>query len=431
MSAPGEPQEFFHRGFHFKYIQDAKISNSSQLEALSAVLETGNIPLPEMTYGSHYLEVLRDDGGMKLRFDARGALLSWHALQKTNSLVVDGELLPVDVTNYDYTYTSAYDGEFCLTEGGCEFSSAAPSRTVPLELLKARGPILAFASVPLFASDLNDRGVVEVGVKLRVMDDFFLVLCRSFTRLDRDMVRLRDVRYFHKFGDRDVLRDVQLRVGRAEDVARVLGLGEGGVGGSTLPKGLPSFFLPSSPANPARGNSPGCAVTSPLPPPTSPPVSSNYSRSPVHPVVLASMRERAAKRGLRVLDDGTIVGSDDRVCTMSPEGESHGGSESGARGETQSPSALYATHFATPGKTGGGPLMYSPPPLRPLATSPWGSQDAEPWPARPGASPPPMSPQLLVWEGGPLSQALAITADDVFEALQPVHHMIQALDMRN
>ena len=194
----GAEEVFAHRGFTFRWRSGGCIANAGALEALAARVGARGLPLPEMTYDAHHLEVAR--GALRLRFSAAGALASWHALQQSNSAVVAGSRLPVDVSSHDYTYTTAYDGELEGCAGGAPAPAAAAAAAIPLALISQRTPILAFASVPLFASDLNDRGTAEAGVKLRVMDDYFLVLCRAFTRIDRDRVRLRDVRYFCAFG---------------------------------------------------------------------------------------------------------------------------------------------------------------------------------------------------------------------------------------
>jgi hypothetical protein len=395
LSADGpECESFRHCGWIFRWRYGCKISCSRELEALSVALHTGALPLPEMTYASHFVEALHLRSGMRLSFTAQGALASWHALQTSNSPLVGGSRVPVDVTNHDYTFTCEYDGEVGGVAGGPAALASPSPASIPMDLITQRTPILAFASVPLFASDLSDRGTVEAVVKLRVMDTYFLLLCRQFTRIDRDRVRLRDTRYFHLFdagagaaGAQPpprslLLRDVQLRVGGTAQVAAAAGEGGGGGGSggggasqgspcSTLgtgaalqgslglPVGLPSFLLPT-------------AAEAPPSPPLAP-------RPAVHPTVLASMRERAEKQGLRVLDDGTLVGQ-----------EQEGG-----------------------GLGGGG----GAPPASPGAA----------WPARPGSTlPSQLSPAALLQCTGPLPP-LAVTAEQSYAALQPLVHRAEEI----
>jgi hypothetical protein len=69
------------------------------------------------------------------------------------------------------------------------------ARPLPLHLLTRRDPFLLFRSLTLYADDLHDRGQAEVAVKVRVMPSCFLVLLRSYLRIDHERVALRDVRY--------------------------------------------------------------------------------------------------------------------------------------------------------------------------------------------------------------------------------------------
>jgi hypothetical protein len=53
-----------------------------------------------------------------------------------------------------------------------------------------------FAQAVLYESDLDDNGVSQCSVKLRVMPRAWLVLLRFFLRVDGSMVRLRETRLF-------------------------------------------------------------------------------------------------------------------------------------------------------------------------------------------------------------------------------------------
>lgn len=136
----------------------------------------------------------------------------------------------VDVTSFNWTYTAEYDGDLTLIPpaGTCGAAAAVPeqqqasaaSRTLepvsgelPLDRLRHRGAILFYAEVTLYEDELHDRGHVECKVKVRVMEDCFLVLARTYLRVDRQRVWLRDVRWYHEFGEPALLKDVQLREG--------------------------------------------------------------------------------------------------------------------------------------------------------------------------------------------------------------------------
>jgi len=51
----------------------------------------------------------------------------------------------------------------------------------------------------LYESDLDDNGVSQCSVKLRVMPRAWLVLLRFFLRVDGSMVRLRETRLFCRY----------------------------------------------------------------------------------------------------------------------------------------------------------------------------------------------------------------------------------------
>ena len=92
-------------------------------------------------------------------------------------------------------------------------------------------PILWFASLPLYADELHDKGVVEAGVKVRVMADCALILCRVFLRLDGGSIAVRDARWFIDFeegaGSRTLLLDVQERRGTVAEVRSAVAAARG------------------------------------------------------------------------------------------------------------------------------------------------------------------------------------------------------------
>jgi type 2A phosphatase activator TIP41 len=408
MAAPAAddaPSTFTHRGWTFTHASTARIAAAPALDALSSALALGAVPLPEMTFAANFLEVRHAASGFAVRFDAAGALGAWHAAQVASSAVVAGAALPVDVTNYDCTYTTAYEGD-----GAALPRAARADARLPLERLREQPPILAYARVPLFASDLNDRGVVEALVKLRVMDDAFLLLFRAYTRLDHVRVRLHDVRLYHAFGAPSVLKDVQLRVAAVADVVAA------GAGGA-LPAGPPSFFAsppapapapapgtPADAADAAPAASPPPARAPPPPPPLAPP--SPPPRT-VHPVVLASMRERAARQGLFVTSDGEVVAAAVAAAPPAPE---H------AASFLSPPPAARAAGGGGGGDGGGGGAGAggAPPPAFAM------------WPARPSTVLALSPPTLLARAGGPDAENaplnLDVSAEDVYDRVAPLAH---------
>jgi hypothetical protein len=307
MATPRKPLpdvcEFSHRDWRFRWRSGCPIAGASALEALSASLQLGNIPLPEMTYADNFLEVEHPSHNFSLRFSALGALRNWHAMQRATAQPPGSS---VDVTNCDWAFTTAYDGEASRSAGGAGSAGAAagaPSgaphldafspgcaRELPVGLLSEKRPILAFAEVPLFASDLNDRGCAELDVKLRVTEDYAFLRCTAFTRLDGCLARARDVRFFVDLsalggGAARVLRDVQVRVGA---VARVVALAAAADDAPALPVALPSFMRrpfcaspggpPAPEAAPAAGVGGGGGENAPM----------AFSAAAIYPAALIS-----------------------------------------------------------------------------------------------------------------------------------------------
>jgi type 2A phosphatase activator TIP41 len=77
-------------------------------------------------------------------------------------------------------------------------------------LLSRDEPILFFAEVPLYESELDDNGCSQLVAKVRVMPHCWLVLLRFWLRVDGSLVRLRETRLFCRF-DKPAGRGVVLR----------------------------------------------------------------------------------------------------------------------------------------------------------------------------------------------------------------------------
>lgn len=60
----------------------------------------------------------------------------------------------------------------------------------------------------------------EVSVKIRVMQCFFLVLLRCYI-ITGAGVFMRDVRFYHRFGDKHVLRDEEVREASMQQLEQV------------------------------------------------------------------------------------------------------------------------------------------------------------------------------------------------------------------
>jgi type 2A phosphatase activator TIP41 len=125
--------------------------------------------------------------------------------------------------SYDWTYTTAYLGSASFLGEGktSEQLTALPTtEELDMELLKRRDPVYWFDNVLLYEDELHDNGISHVSVKVRVMPTFWLVLLRSWLRVDGVVVRVKDVRIFHKFGTSQVFREVQSREVKFADMPK-------------------------------------------------------------------------------------------------------------------------------------------------------------------------------------------------------------------
>jgi len=87
-------------------------------------------------------------------------------------------------------------------------------------LLMARDPILFYADLPLYESELDDNGVCLLGVRLRVMPRCWFAMLRFWLRVDGCLIRLRETRLMCRWGGGGcptLLHALQARPARAAD----------------------------------------------------------------------------------------------------------------------------------------------------------------------------------------------------------------------
>ena len=83
------------------------------------------------------------------------------------------------------------------------------SSSIEYDLLRANDvPILFYDEIILYQDDLEDCGEVIFEAKLRVMPHCWFLLSRMFLRIDGVMLRIRDNRFFHRFGTNTVHLEV-------------------------------------------------------------------------------------------------------------------------------------------------------------------------------------------------------------------------------
>lgn len=101
---------------------------------------------------------------------------------------------------YDWTYTSSYNGTILSDHiiRSCTISSSDVSSddgdSFDKSLLMKKDPILFLSSLSLYEDEMGDNGTSIYSVKIRVMPDCFLLLARSFVKIDQTILRSRETR---------------------------------------------------------------------------------------------------------------------------------------------------------------------------------------------------------------------------------------------
>jgi type 2A phosphatase activator TIP41 len=206
------------------------ISKAGPISALESRLQ---IPIPEMIFGDNLVSITHRPTNWSISFSAEPALAlvdktgenmlrvahssSWSASREQSEAMHIREV----VRPFDWTYSTAYFGDE-RKEGEKGLEEQDPrSKQIPLELLRRRDPILFFDEVVLYESELDDNGISSLTVKLRVMEQRMLLLCRLFMRVDGVLVRVRDTRVYVDFDRDEVIREYTAKESAFEEVKRV------------------------------------------------------------------------------------------------------------------------------------------------------------------------------------------------------------------
>lgn len=197
----------------------AAIMNSDEIDEATAQMA---IPMPEMVFGDNIVEVKHVPSGWSISFKATNALdlvdktgqqgllkvahsNKWLSTRKSiEQDDVKGILKP-----FDWTYTTPYKGDEVSTkEYGLNEDDGV---IIPFEKLKRPDPILFFDDVCLYEDELGDNGIVNLGIKIRVMPERLLLLSRMFLRVDDVVFRIRDTRVYIEFSEGVVVREHQVQ----------------------------------------------------------------------------------------------------------------------------------------------------------------------------------------------------------------------------
>ena len=185
-------ESFQHRDFVFE-CNKQPISNHKELEKFTIVM-------PEMFYGNSYLRVSHQS--FNIEFNANDAIKD---LKKSDLKVqyADKWKNNYETLEYDWTFETTYWGSII---GNSQFQPT--NETINTKLLMQRDPILYFQELVLYEDELGDNGNSSLTVKIRVMDTCFLILLQFYLRVDMVVVKLNEVRIFHEFGTKFVVREI-------------------------------------------------------------------------------------------------------------------------------------------------------------------------------------------------------------------------------
>ncbi|CAG9327482.1 unnamed protein product [Blepharisma stoltei] len=134
-----------------------------------------------------------------------------------DSLFNEADSLQIQAKEFDpgcdWTYSSPYKGELLQIDLSpqIDLKFRETNENIPLEMLGVDNPILWSTDILLYEDELNDNGHSRFNFRIRCMEDCFFALIRSYLRVDHVIVRIIDTQIFHKFSERKILREFQLK----------------------------------------------------------------------------------------------------------------------------------------------------------------------------------------------------------------------------
>ncbi|KAK9836493.1 hypothetical protein WJX74_001648 [Apatococcus lobatus] len=229
---------FTHNGWTVEAVTSA-ISSDKDMDTIKTQLDV--MSLPEQLFGDNSLQLTNEAYGVQLSFSALPALAAWHqealppvqvasAQQWSQSREQDIAAHKPLRFNYDWTFTSPFQGTLRRPSSSSDPSDASKgmlcwtetTQRIDKGMLMARDPILYYAEVPLYVSELDDNGVSQITVKVRVMPKCWFALLRFWLRIDHTLVRLRETRYFCNTSLPDeeacIIRETTYRDGTFEEL---------------------------------------------------------------------------------------------------------------------------------------------------------------------------------------------------------------------
>uniref|UniRef100_A0A1I7YHI2 TIP41-like protein n=1 Tax=Steinernema glaseri TaxID=37863 RepID=A0A1I7YHI2_9BILA len=227
-SARAEENFLFDHTYQFVSVSDhilnSQCTHSPDDEAASTACnvciygkELELVHLPEMIFPNNTLTITaanaKNPKNTTIQFNALDALKRVDAHNLPNVQVgVSKEWqkkrtqisLDHKVKDFDWTYTSDYDGTI---GDGFKVSEAKEGERIDMERLKRQEPIHFYSQLTLYEDELADHGCTMMNVRVRCMPTSFFVLCRFYLRVDGVMVRVCDTRLFGERGSEKIIRE--------------------------------------------------------------------------------------------------------------------------------------------------------------------------------------------------------------------------------
>lgn len=204
----------------------------SKADTIDGLTERIGIPMPEMIFGDNMVSLTHLPTRWSLTFSTpdaldavdktdRNMLKVAHAHDWESTRELTTRKIKEVVRPYDWSYSTTYTGTLQPPPDHPALLFRPTSKSIPIDRLKRRDPILFFDEVFLYESELDDNGISICSAKLRVHEQCMLLLCRLFMRLDNVIVRMRDTRVFVDFETDEVIREYTAKESSFEQVQRV------------------------------------------------------------------------------------------------------------------------------------------------------------------------------------------------------------------
>ncbi|PSK38099.1 Type 2A phosphatase activator TIP41 [Elsinoe australis] len=185
------------------------------------------IPVPEMIFGDNFVAVEHILSGTQLGFNSFDAL---DRVSKTQDGMLQvayseewkkgrqhQEGIKEVIKPFDWSYSTDFKGTTTGTSAEWQ-RTTAQENPVRTDLLARQDPILFFDDVMLYEDELADNGIAVMSVKIRVMPERLLLLCRFFLRLDGVIVRVRDTRVYIELAMNRIIRQYTAKEDKYENM---------------------------------------------------------------------------------------------------------------------------------------------------------------------------------------------------------------------